>query len=62
VKLVVEADKCQGHARCAALAPVVFEVDDLGNVATTSGEVPPDLEERARLGAEACPERALAVE
>jgi ferredoxin len=62
VKLVVDVDKCQGHARCAALAPEVFELDDLGNVATRSGTVPPDLEDHARLGAQACPERALAVE
>jgi ferredoxin len=62
VKLIVDADKCQGHARCAALAPDVFELDDLGNVATRSGIVPPDLEAQARLGAAACPERALTVE
>jgi ferredoxin len=62
VKLIVDVDKCQGHARCAALAPEVFELDDLGNVATRSGEVPPELEAQARLGAQACPEQALAVE
>jgi ferredoxin len=62
VKLIVDVDKCQGHARCAALAPEVFELDDLGNVATRTGEVPPDLKDQARLGALACPEQALAVE
>jgi ferredoxin len=44
------------------LAPEVFELDDLGNVATRSGTVPANLEAQARLGAQACPERALAVE
>jgi len=62
VKLIVDADKCQGHARCAALAPDVFELDDLGNIATRSGTIPPELEDQARLGALACPEQALAVE
>ena len=62
MKLIVDMGKCQGHARCAALAPEVFELDDLGNVATRSGDVPPGLEDQARTGAQACPERALAVE
>jgi len=62
VKLIVDADKCQGHARCAALAPDVFELDDLGNIATRSGTISPELEDQARLGALACPEQALAVE
>ena len=29
--LKVDPDKCQGHARCHALAPELFELDELGN-------------------------------
>jgi ferredoxin len=61
VQLAVDNSKCQGHARCNAVAPEVFELDELGYVATPSGEVPPHLEELARKGAAACPERALSV-
>ena len=28
VKIRVDPDKCQGHARCYGLAPELFEVDD----------------------------------
>jgi ferredoxin len=62
VKLTVDVDKCQGHARCAALAPEVFELDDLGNIATRSGDVPQGPEDQAMLGTGACPEHALWVE
>jgi ferredoxin len=61
VHLSVDNGKCQGHARCNAVAPAVFELDDLGYVATASGEVPVGLEDQARKGAAACPEQALKV-
>jgi ferredoxin len=61
VHLTVDNGKCQGHARCNAVAPDVFELDDLGYVATASGEVPAAHEDKARKGAAACPEQALQV-
>jgi ferredoxin len=61
VQLHVDNGKCQGHARCNALAPEVFDLDDLGYVSTPSGEVPESLENKARTGAAACPEQALSV-
>ena len=30
MRVTVDSDKCQGHNRCYALAPDVFDVDDLG--------------------------------
>jgi ferredoxin len=62
VKVTVDVDKCQGHARCAALAPEVFELDDLRNIATHPGDVRQGLEDQAMLGTGVCPERALWVE
>lgn len=59
--LTVDNSKCQGHARCNAVAPEVFELDDVGYVSTASGEIPTALEAHARKGAAACPEQALKV-
>jgi ferredoxin len=61
LELHVDNSKCQGHARCNAVAPEVFELDDLGYVATPSGTVPLALEALARKGANGCPEHALTV-
>jgi ferredoxin len=58
----VDAEKCQGHNRCYALAPELFDVDDLGNAhELNDGKVPPELEDKARLAAANCPEYAIAI-
>ncbi len=55
-------DRCQGHGRCYALAPDIFESDDLGNaVVCGDGTVPPGQEDDARLAADNCPEFAIEV-
>jgi ferredoxin len=61
VHLTVDNSRCQGHARCNAVAPEVFELDDVGYVSTASGEIPAAFEAHARKGAAACPEQALKV-
>lgn len=55
---------CTGHGRCAVMAGDVYELDDNGyNIARGSYvEVPPGLEESARLGARVCPERVITIE
>jgi ferredoxin len=53
---------CSGHARCAATAPDVFELDDSGYALPLAGKVPTDQEEHAREGMYACPERAITLE
>ena len=60
VRIRVDPDKCQGHARCYGLAPDLFEVDDYG-LATVVGDgsVPPAAESRARLAIANCPEYAI---
>ena len=63
MKVRVDQDKCQGHARCAALAPQLFELDDYGtSSAKGDGTVPPELEHQARLAAANCPEFAVEIE
>ena len=44
MRIRVVAEKCEGHNRCHALAPDLFEVDDLRlATARRSGIVPPGL-------------------
>ena len=60
MKIRVDPDKCQGHARCYGLAPELFEVDDSGlSPVVGGGSVPPELEDRARLAIANCPEFAI---
>jgi len=60
VKVRVDPDKCQGHARCFALVPELFSVDDYGlSSVIGDGKVPVELEEKARLAIANCPEFAI---
>jgi ferredoxin len=60
VRIRVDPDKCQGHARCYSLAPELFQVDDYGYSSVLGdGEVAPDLEAKARLAIANCPEFAI---
>jgi ferredoxin len=63
MRVSVDNSVCTGHARCYAVAPEVFTIDDGGYSDIGTGkEVPVDLEDKARLGVRACPERALSLE
>ncbi len=58
----VDVDKCQGHNRCFALAPELFDVDELGNAHEVGdGMVPAELVDKARLAAANCPEFAIQI-
>ncbi|CAN7540646.1 ferredoxin [Phenylobacterium sp. LjRoot225] len=62
MKIRINKAGCVGHARCAAVAPEVYELDDDGFIAVEEIDVPPELEALARRGARACPERIITVE
>lgn len=63
MRVRVDADKCQGHNRCCALAPELFDVDDYGTSrAVIEGELPADLEAKARLARDNCPEFAIEID
>ena len=63
MKVHVDQDRCQGHGRCYALAPDLFEPDDIGNgVEVGDGTVPTDRMAEARLAVANCPEQAIDVE
>ena len=58
----VEIDKCQGHNRCYAIAPELFDVDDLGTAHERhDGDVPAELQDKARLAVANCPEYAITI-
>ena len=62
LKLRVDQDKCQGHARCKALAPELFDLDEFGNAHEIGdGTVPPGLEDKAWLAQSNCPEIAIEI-
>lgn len=62
MQISFDRDRCQGHGRCYALAPDVFDCDDEGYaVLLVTGEVPAALEGAARLAADNCPEYAIEV-
>jgi ferredoxin len=62
MRVHLDSEKCQGHNRCYALAPELFDVDDYGQaVLLVDGEVPADLHEKARLAASNCPEFAVKI-
>lgn len=62
MRIVLESDKCQGHNRCYALAPELFDVDDYGqSVLLIDGDIPEELVDKARLAAANCPEFAIKV-
>ena len=63
VKLRVDHDRCEGHGRCFALAPDLFDIDDYGvSTPTNDGLVPPAAEANARLAVANCPEYAITLE
>jgi ferredoxin len=58
----VDGEKCQGHNRCYALAPELFDIDDLGmSSARGDGKVTPELLDKARLAVANCPEYAVTL-
>jgi ferredoxin len=62
VRIVLDAERCQGHGRCYSLAPDLFDSDDLGHCVLLVDSVPGGREAAARSGVENCPEQALSLE
>ena len=63
MRIVFDSEKCQGHGRCYALAPDLFDSDDEGYaVLLVTGDVPAERQDDARLAADNCPEFAISIE
>jgi ferredoxin len=61
MKIDIEKAKCVGNARCAAVAPGLYPLNDDGYIAVETIDVPAGSETLARRGARACPERIIHV-
>jgi ferredoxin len=61
MKVKVDRSICAGHALCAAKAPEIYKIDDEGYSIADGVEVPPNLVDKAKLGAAYCPERAITL-
>jgi len=61
VKVTVDADRCQGHARCWEICPEVFSLDEVGHSEVPVPTVPPEHEAAASKAAANCPERAIVM-
>ena len=62
LRIQIDRNRCQGRARCVAIAPWLFELDEAGQArASGNGTVPPDFEEEAWLAEAYCPANAIRV-
>ena len=62
MKIRIDKAKCVGNARCAAVSEVLFQLNDEGYIEMDAVDVPAGMEELARRGARACPERVISIE
>jgi ferredoxin len=63
MRVRIDDDRCTGHGRCYALAPELFEPDDLGQGQVIGdGTVPDGQHDAARKAAANCPERAVILD
>jgi len=60
MRVHVNLNLCQGHARCEDICPEVFATDAVeGKCVIVQAAVPDDLIEKTRLAVRNCPEGAL---
>jgi ferredoxin len=63
MKIRVDPALCQGHNRCVALAPALFDIDDEGFAsAAGDGTVSPERADLAELVVDNCPEQAITLD
>ena len=62
MRVRVDHERCEGHARCNAINPELFELDDVGYSSVDSLDVPADREKDARAAVANCPEMAISIE
>ena len=59
MKVVVDYDLCEGHARCQQTAPAVFEVRDDDRSHVLVDEVPEEERQNVEQAIRLCPRQAL---
>ena len=61
MRIRIERARCVGNARCWAVAPDLYPLDDDGYIAVEEIAVRDGQETLARRGARACPERVVQI-
>jgi len=61
MKIRIDKAACVGNARCWAVSEELFPLDEDGYIAVQEVEVPTGMEDLARRGARACPERVIEI-
>lgn len=61
VKIRIDKAACVGNARCWSVSEELFPLDDDGYISVEEIDVPPGMEDLARRGARACPERVIEI-
>ena len=61
MRVHIDLEACTGHGRCYVLAPDVFDSDDVGHSVARIDQVPPELEDQARVAVANCAEQAISV-
>lgn len=59
MRVIVDVNRCEGHGRCQAIAPEVFELDRDAVSTVRLDPVPAQFRARALDGVGACPVAAL---
>lgn len=62
MKVSVDVTRCQGHARCNAICPDVFDLDEDGFVVLLTSSVGDGLAGAVRDAERNCPERAISAD
>lgn len=52
---------CQGHSRCYAAYPELFDIDEEGTALVIAEDIHPEWEDRADNAIANCPERAIHI-
>jgi ferredoxin len=61
MKIRIDKARCVGNARCWAIAPDLYPLDEEGYIATQGFVVPEAQQALAKRGARACPERVIEI-
>ncbi|CNG60694.1 fdxD [Mycobacterium tuberculosis] len=60
-KVAIDQGRCQGHGRCAVIAPDVFDLDEHGLGIVLTDPVPDGQVGEARDAVLSCPESAITI-
>jgi len=62
MRVSVDRERCEGHARCQAIAPDIFELDEDSTSRIRLDPIPELLTGQALAGVRACPVAALSAD